>query len=453
MRKASVLCLFFGFFSVACVSNESRNTASSVEVEEERASPDQINEMIERVDLQATQSPRVRAPQNDEITETIAHMPVEINGAVKQWIEYFTVKDRERFARFLERGEKYRPMVMEVLHEEKLPEDLYYLAMIESGFATAATSHASAVGIWQFISATGRRYGLRVDSFVDERRDPMRATAAATLYLKDLHNVFQSWYLAMAAYNAGESRIMNAIMVGKSRNFWDLVKKKVLPSETMNYIPKFLAAVIIGHDPERYGFTGIKAEPHPELVLVKIPSPVRLSDVARITGIPNEELLRFNPNLYRGVTPANPNKYGIWVPRGKEGLLAEHRELLARATFTPPAAKTSRFHHVRKGETLTSISRKYGIPVDALRRVNNLRTNHVPAGRRLRLPAAALADAGSQKESNSSTNVQKYRVQHGDNLHTISRKFKISINELKETNKLKRNTIYVGQVLRIAERG
>lgn len=452
MRKASALCLFLGFLN-ACTSTESVvERAAPAEVEEERASPDQINEMIERVELQspANISPRARAQQTDEITETIAHIPVEINGAVKQWIDYFTVKDRERFARFLERGEKYRPMITEVLRDEELPEDLYYLAMIESGFATAATSHASAVGVWQFISATGRRYGLRVDSFVDERRDPMRATAAATLYLKDLHNVFQSWYLAMAAYNAGESRIMNAIMVGKSRNFWDLVKKKVLPSETMNYIPKFLAAVIIGHDPERYGFAPLKKEPHPELVLVKIPSPVRLSDVARITGISDEHLRRFNPNLYRGITPANSERYGIWVPRGQEKLLAEHRERLAKATFTPAPAvsKPSRFHKVRKGETVASISRKYAIPADSIRKLNNLRSNHLAVGRRLRLPSAALTES-----NRNSSAPQSYRVRHGDNLHTISRKFNISINELKEANKLKRNTIYVGQVLRIADRG
>lgn len=451
MRKASFLCLILGFLS-ACVSHEggvAREVAA--EVEEERASPDQIDKVIERVDLHsiAVSSPRARAPQNDEITQTIAHMPVEINEAVKKWIDYFTVKDRERFLRFLERGEKYRPMVLEVLREEGLPEDLYYLAMIESGFATAATSHASAVGIWQFISATGRRYGLRVDSFVDERRDPMRATAAATLYLKDLHNVFQSWYLAMAAYNAGESRIMNAIMVGKTRNFWDLVKKKVLPSETMNYIPKFLAAVIIGHDPARYGFPPLRKEPHPELVLVKIPSPVRLADVARITGISNETLLRFNPNLYRGVTPSNSKRYGIWVPRGQENLLAKHRELLAKATFKPaPAATASRFHKVRKGETLSSISRKYRVPADSIRRLNNMRTNFLAAGRRIRLPSAALAGSNS-----SAGSIQQYRVQKGDNLHTISRKFNISIKELKQTNKLKRNTIYVGQILRVADRG
>ena len=191
----------------------------------------------------------------DEITDaTAGKLPLEINQEVERWIDFFTVKDRERFQRFLERGEKYKPQIMAALREQGVPPEIYYQAMIESGFATSATSRAKAVGIWQFMRETGRRYGLRVDSYVDERRDPLRSTVAAALYMKDLYNVFHSWYLAVAAYNAGEGRIMNTIMRSKTRDFWEMARRKVLPNETMNYIPKFIAATMIGTDPQKYGF-------------------------------------------------------------------------------------------------------------------------------------------------------------------------------------------------------
>ena len=169
--------------------------------------------------------------EEDEIEYTISHgIPLEINDKVEKWINYFTKKDRDRFQRFLNRGEKYRKMIQAVLADQGIPTDLYYLAMIESGFSVKARSHASAVGVWQFIRATGRRYGLKIDYYVDERQDPMRSTIAASLYLKDLHLVFNSWYLAMASYNAGESRIMGSIMKQSSRDFWQLVRKNALPS-------------------------------------------------------------------------------------------------------------------------------------------------------------------------------------------------------------------------------
>jgi len=174
------------------------------------------------------------------------------NDEVKKWINYFSNENRKTFERYLLRGTSYREMIELALVKEKIPKELYYLAMIESGFVLNATSDAKAVGIWQLIDSTARRYGLRVDDKVDERYDPYKSTKAAVQYLKDLHNVYQSWPLAIAAYNSGERRVLNAIMSNNGRDFWEISKKKLLPQETIDYVPKFMAARIIGEDLERF---------------------------------------------------------------------------------------------------------------------------------------------------------------------------------------------------------
>jgi membrane-bound lytic murein transglycosylase D len=383
----------------------------------------------------------------DEIAETIAHMPLEINDNVKRWIEYFSVKDRDRFQKWLIRGQVYKPMITNVLKENGLPEDLYYLAMIESGFNTHAASHASAVGTWQFIRATGKRYGLSVNSEVDERRDPMRATKAAVRYLSDLHNVFQSWYLAMAAYNAGEMRIMTAIMSGNSRDFWELVRNRKLPRETMEYIPKFLAAVIIGHNPEHYGFDDPSNDNTlPELELVEVPSPISFKSVSQVTKVPYEELVLYNPHLRRKVTPASERTYEIWIPtKYRNDVLAAKDDLKRhQGRYVPASESSSRqrvaYHRVRRGENLYLIAKKYNLTISQLKRINGLRSNVVYSGQKLKVAGDAVA-------------YTKYRVKRGDNLHKISKKFNTSIHQIKRINNLSRNTIYVGQVLKVGRAG
>lgn len=385
----------------------------------------------------------------DEISHaTTENIPIEINADVERWIEYFTVRDRERFQRFIERGEKYRPMITAVLRDQGVPSEIYYQAMIESGFSTAATSRASAVGVWQFIAATGRRYGLRIDSYVDERRDPMRSTVAAALYLKDLYNVFQSWYLAMAAYNAGEGRIMGAIMRSRTRDFWEMVRERALPPETMAYIPKFLAATIVGHDPRRYGIDELRPEVMPALVPVSVPSPVKLADVARLAGIPIEALRDHNPHLLRGVTPPGAATYRLWVPKDQAGLVEAQTEGLAALRITNlkavaadgPASKT-RTHVVARGETLAKVAARYKTTAADLKKLNHLKSTNLRAGMRLAVPESKPATAGAD--------VRRYKVKRGDNLDTIARRFGLSTDELKRLNQLKRSRIQVGQVLKV----
>jgi len=443
------------------VKDASQATAQNAGADQEKAKDDglaesenHIDEVMVSVDNQVEDQDEEPSEQEDEkdVGDEISHattekLPLVINADVQRWIDYFTTKNRERFQRFLERGEKYKPMVSAVLREQGIPTEIFYQAMIESGFATQARSHAAAVGIWQFIRGTGHRYGLRVDNYVDERRDPMRSTIAAAIYLKDLYNVFQSWYLAIAAYNAGEGRIMNAIMKAKTRDFWTMVKMGALPEETMQYIPKFLAATIIGHDPAKYGFDDLKSEIMPMLVSVSVPSPVRLSDVARVTEIPLAALKEFNPQLLRGMTPPGRPTYRIWVAKDQaEGVedrideLAALRLKGARAVVqTGGSGHGSRPHYytVVAGDTLARVANRYGMSVRQVKRINHLRSHLIRPGMKLVL------------WETSKTRTKRYRVQRGDNLGAIARRFGVRIEDLRRLNRLKRNRVYAGQLLKI----
>jgi membrane-bound lytic murein transglycosylase D len=373
-------------------------------------------------------------------------IPHELNERVEKWIEYFTVRDRDRFQRFMERGHKFKPMIFTVLREQGIPTDLYYLAMIESGFSERAVSRASAVGVWQFIKGTGDRYGLRIDGYVDERRDPMRATVAAALYLNDLHNVFNDWYLAMAAYNSGETRVLRSIMKHNSRDFWELAAKRGLPTETMNYIPKFLAASIIGHNPGRYGFGQVQGELHPTLRPVNVPAPVKLTDVAKYSKIPISILKKYNHNIRRNMTPPGVKTYKIWVPESYEAQLKSvHQTLMARRISGlrnyVAGSSSNTIHKVRRGESLSAISRKYRTTVAAIKQLNRLRGNKIYVGQKLKVRGSASA----------SYTYKRHRVRRGESLSSIAQRFGTSISRLKRMNKLSRNRIYAGQLLKVKE--
>jgi membrane-bound lytic murein transglycosylase D len=376
----------------------------------------------------------------------ITKIPVPENEHVQKWIRYFTEKDRERFQRFLNRGDHYRNVVEDMLEENDLPAELYYLAMIESGFRTNAYSTAKAAGVWQFIPDTARRYGLRVDRYVDERRDPIRATEAAAKYLRDLYNAFGSWHLAMAAYNAGEIRVLRAVFKGKSRDFWTLIEKKVLPSETANYVPKFAAVALIGQNPEKYGFKVEGNETFPDLEMVEAPGSLPLSSVASIAGLPLSELRRLNPNI-RGASLPPGSGYEIWLPTKVLAKRAGIKAQLAAATSPRKGAKPSReiastrsYHVVKRGETLASIARKYKISVAHLKRINHHPGNRILAGAKLRI------NSGTYRSSN----LVRYKVRKGDNLIIIAKRFGVPVREIKRSNQLKRSKILVGQTLTIS---
>ncbi len=330
--------------------------------------------------------------------KAIARVPVEINERVKMWVTYFSKKDHARFARFLDRGETYRELIQDTLRKNGVPPEIYYLGLIESGFALRAKSHASAAGPWQFMAGTADRYGLKRSAYADERYDIVRSTEAAAKYLKSLHNVFQSWYLAMAAYNAGEGRILGSIMRGGSRDYWVLTERKAMPPETRDYVPKFLAALLIGRHPERYGFKPQSAAHWPLLKLAQAPSGVSLSAIAQAADISVVDLKKYNPHLLRGVTPPHGKTYGLWLNQENHTRFEQRQSAIAslkrgvssRAVAYAATSKrkiygktSSKVHKVRRGEGLASIAKKYGLSPARLRRVNALKSSRIYAGQKL----------------------------------------------------------------------
>ncbi len=240
----------------------------------------------------------------------------ESRPEVTMWIHYFTTRkrDRERFDRFMWRGALYKNLIQDILVEKGVPSELYYLAMIESGFTRSAKSSARALGVWQFGAATGRTSGLRIDREVDERLDIVRATRAAAVHLKSLHQQFGNWYLAMAAYNCGIGCVKRAVRRSGSHDFWKLAHGGYLPTETANYVPKFEAAMKITQNPASYGFEEKTYYEFPDLKPVRVTGGKKLQEVAATHGIPLRTLIALNPHLLHAQTPRESRSYKVWLP-------------------------------------------------------------------------------------------------------------------------------------------
>ncbi len=261
-------------------------------------------------------------------------VPVASNKEVKAYLVYFTTDRKQVMRNYLSRSTRYLPLIQEIFQEHGLPEDLAYLAMIESGFNPYAYSPAHAAGMWQFISGTGRRYGLAVDNYVDERRDPVKSTHAAAKYLLDLYKQFGSWYLAAASYNCGEGRVAREINGSNHKNFWDLSNNQCLPKETKNYVPQMIAATIIAKNPEKFGFTKIPYLPPLQFETVKVNEPTSLRAVSVAVNVPPEEIAMLNPELRRGVTP--PDLYVLNIPKNSKELF--NRNIQVARIETPGVA-------------------------------------------------------------------------------------------------------------------
>ena len=370
---------------------------------------------------------------------------------VRKWIHYYCQKDRERFQRFLGRGAQYKRMVQEIFTSQGLPPDLYYLGLLESGYSKKAVSRVGAVGIWQFMAPTGRQYGLKINQFVDERIDPVRSTMAAAHYLKELYRQKKSWHLALASYNAGPGRVRRAIRRGDSENYWSLTRRRLLPYDTREYVPQFLAILYISKNLEKFSFTEKKEEGFLNLELIEVPSPLKLKQITRLTGIPLKEIKKNNPHLLRGLTPPGSKNYPLWIKSEYKQIIADNKAKLSK--YRIKGLKVRRFissdrgkpkvHRVRKGQNLSVIARRYGFSVKKLKKINKLKSNRIYAGQKLKLQkTGAVSSPGSFKR-------KLYRVRQGDSLHRISKKFNLSVKELKKINKLKSNRIYAGQKLKL----
>jgi membrane-bound lytic murein transglycosylase D len=343
------------------------------------------------------------APAEEVVEESMTRwdIPVVWNESVARFVNLFEHKQQDRMALYLKRSGRYEGMIRSKLRERGMPEDLLYLSMIESGFNPNARSHAQAVGLWQFIADTGRRYGLRVDAYVDERRDPEKSTDAALRYLQDLYAMFGSWNLAAAAYNTGEGRVARIMReeTGSTRghddDFWRIRSR--LPAETREYIPLMFAAALIGKEPAKYGLDGVERWLPVTAESVEVPGGTSLGVVARAVGVDSDVVEKLNPQLIRGMTPPGA-AYEVRIPEGRSerfaaGFAAAQAEVRLAAASQPsrPAAASRaapKQHRVRSGESLSVIARRHGTSVAALQRANNMgRRTTIQAGQVLRIPA------------------------------------------------------------------
>ncbi len=392
-------------------------------------------------------------------------IPMDYNVHVEKWIRYFTGKGRKHMKLYLERSTRYLPMMKNVLRENGLPEDLVYIALIESGFSPRAHSRANAVGYWQFIRGTGRRFGLKLDTFIDERRDPVLSTRAAAEYFKTLYNFLGSWHLAMAAYNVGEMRVKRAVTRYYTRDFWELIKKRrSFPAETKNYVPKFIAAAMIAKNPERYGFTDLQFEDPLSYDTVTLQNPISLSKLAANLSVDVDELKLLNPKFRTDFVPISRNNetvVRIPVGRATDALAA----LPMSVTTQPKVVQAEYFYYrIRRGDNLSTIAKRYRTTVSRLRRLNNLSNRAIlRPGRRLRVPDnggdgiklvteedAAGKGARNSRSSVRSRDVKYHVVRRGENLTTIAQKYGTSVSELRRLNQLgSRSLIRLGQKLRV----
>ena len=373
-------------------------------------------------------------------------IPMVINEPVLRVLAVFQNDLHPIIARGLARSGRYLPMIHKVFAEEGIPRDLAQMAMVESAFVPRAVSSARAHGLWQFMARTGRQYGLTSNSLVDERSDPEKATRAAARYLSFLYELFHDWYLAMAAYNAGEGKILKAMAKTGATDFWQLAQTRAIKPQTQSYVPAVLAATLINRNPAHYGFD-VEHEPALLYDTVVLDRPVSLVAVSRASQVPLEDLQALNPELKRSITPRQPDGYALKVPPGQ-------REAVGNSLASVPTAKlpNGKRYVVRKGDTLARIARKYGVPEDELAAFNGLAPGAaVSRGRALEIPERPVAaqaarakkptgTARALKASAEPVSPTSYRVKNGDTLYAIARKHGTTVEELTAVNSLSPET-------------
>lgn len=369
-------------------------------------------------------------------------IPITMNEDVQAAMEFFLGDARGFMVRSLGRSGKYLDMMKKTFRDKGLPEDLAYLSLIESGFRVEAYSPAHAAGLWQFIPATGKRYGLKINEWVDERLHPEKSTRAAADYLADLHQMFGCWYLAAAAYNAGEGKILKALKRYKASDFWTIAGEDYLRAETKDYVPKFLAAILIAKEPEVYGLTDITPQKPQEVDEVVLPYPTDLTVIARLSGVDTDTIQALNPHLKLWCTPLDERNYSVRIPKGvRESFLTQYARLEAGERLKSSA------HKVKGGETLASISRLYGVPSDTLKNFNGLRSTRLKRGQMIRIPLGADEYQARQKTYQAKLAAQRaelekmqrlvYTVRPGDNPWMIGMRFDLNWKDIAAWNDIK----------------
>jgi len=395
----------------------------------------------------------IYASRSSVVTGPHRAIPITLNKYTQAEIDSFTTGREQRF--FIEsykRSGKYREQIISELERAGLPVELSWLPLIESGFKPQALSKARALGLWQFIPSTGYKFGLKRDTYTDERLDPQKATKAAIAYLKELHQLFGDWSTVLAAYNCGEGRVLRIIReqnVNYLDNFWDLYEK--LPRETARYVPRFLACLHIVNHPEKYGLDNISVDHPLEYETISIHKQIQLKDAAKSMGVSETLLVELNPELRYKILP--DKEYFLRVPKKKAALLLANIESI-------PVSKVMRRdflrHRVRPGETLSTIARKYRTRVGTIARVNNIqKRGYIVAGKYLKIPRQGSVYVHKGKIKNDSRALlgggRIYKVKRGDSLWKIARNFGTTVREIQQVNRIQHTHLQIGQVLKIPD--
>ncbi len=376
-------------------------------------------------------------------------IPREVNANVQKEINYFTKGGEKRFfIQSYQRAGKFRPMILKKLEAAGLPAELSWLPLIESGFKVKALSRARALGLWQFIPSTGYKFGLKRNQYIDERIDFEKSTDAAIAYLKELHSIFGDWSTVLAAYNCGEGRVLRVIRtqnINYLDDFWDLYGR--LPYETARYVPRFLAALHIIDNLDKYGLSDIQPDPPLAFETVEIQRQVHLKDMATPLGTTLSALKDLNPELRHSVLP--PTKYNLRVPVGKTDLLLA---AIDQVPLSGPPRPAYTYHRVRRGETLSTIARRYHTSVKKIMWANNLkRSSYIVAGKKLKIPQRGMVVPRANISSTPTREAwnRKHVVKSGDSLWIIAKRYGTTTQKIQEVNGLTSTRLRINQVLKV----
>ncbi len=392
-------------------------------------------------------SPETLAQATAAVAAESLDLPIELNEPVLSCIDLYQGRLRDWFEAALSRGQRYLPQIREVFKQEGIPQDLAYVALVESAFKPTAYSRARARGVWQFIGSTGRRYGLQQDWWIDERSDPEKATRAAARYLKELFELFGDWNLALAGYNAGEVKVLRGLKRYKVSDFWALRQTRALRRETRNYVPLIHAAIVLAKSPERYGFR-IDPNPAPDFEQVAIEGAYDLRTIAECAGEPVEDLRALNPELRRLATPAD-RTFALRVPPGRAKLVSD-----CIVNLPPEKRVFFRTHVVRRGQTLASVARANGVRVRDVAEANGLSLQkRLRPGTELIIPIPPRSPVRAARHEPAPDTPEgkrvRYRIKAGDTLGSIAAQYGTTVHELQAWNGLHGTRIAVGAVLTI----
>jgi len=423
------------------ITNKYKKLIQRNQIFNEGTPPEAIRYELDKLTLDDTREEDV-----EKNGSALSSFPLTVNRKVSNVIKFFQTRGNKTFTKWLERSTLYKDMMIEIFRDEGIPEDLIYLAMIESGFNPRAISSRYAVGMWQFMSSTGKMYDLRRNELVDERKDPYKSTVAAAKHLKDLYNKYGDWYLAVACYNCSPSKIERAMRRHKTRDFWKL---RTIPRETRNHIPTLIGAILLSKHPEKYGFKNIAYMSSVEMDLVRLDTSLDLLVAAECMNTDYLTLKQLNPELRSWLTPTFKNGYFLKIPKGKKDIFTENLSKL------PKDKLIKSFPHViRKGETVSSIANKYRVKAAEIISLNKIRNpRRLRIGQLLKIPAHKVENPVKRFTRKVEVPGKKriiYTVKPGDTLGEIAEVYGVRARDIRYWNDLSyRAFIYPKQKLDI----